>query len=286
MIYSKSILFVSVLILCCFLQGCDDANTAGKNGKYKSSERYNFAEPTIINLPVELDEISGIAYYPKDTSVFAITDEIGYLYKIPIMNPKNTQGWMFAKSKDFEDIVLKDSTFYVLVSDGDIMKLLFKGENIETQTYRFSKTSGKKTNEFEAMYSDTSGVVIMCKKCEEEPKDKIASFLLSEPDSSYKLKIPIDVSSLAGRVEKLKDVKPAAAAINPATGELYVISSVSKHLMVINKSGEITELYELNPKKYKQPEGMAFTPAGDLIISNEVFLEGHATLLIIKNKLK
>ncbi len=286
MIYSKRLFFTSVLALFIVLQGCDDAKNSPSNGKYKNSERYDLSNPTIIDLPVELDEISGIAYYPKDTSVFAITDEIGYLYKVPIMNPKNTQRWLFSKPKDFEDVILKDSTFYVMISNGDIMKLSFKGDSIETETYVFSETSGKKTNEFEAMYADSSGMVIMCKDCEEDTKDKISSFRLNVVDSSYLLKDPLDVSSLEGKVDKLKDLKPAAAAINPVTGELYVISSVSKHLLVLNTAGAITEIYELNPKIYKQPEGIAFTPAGDLIISNEVFLEGHATLLILKNKLK
>jgi len=36
----------------------------------------------IVKLPDDLAEISGIIYYPKDTSVFAIKDEDGILYKI------------------------------------------------------------------------------------------------------------------------------------------------------------------------------------------------------------
>ncbi len=268
------------------MQGCDDAKNSTDSGHYKDSERFALSNPTIINLPVDLDEISGIAYYPKDTSVFAIVDEIGYLYKIPIMNPKSTQRWLFSKPKDFEDIILKDSTFYVLIANGDIMKLTFDADSIETQTYVYSETSGKKDNEFEGMYVDSAGLMIICKNCKDDSGGNISRFLLSESDSSFTAKEPLQVASLEGKVEKVKDIKPAAAAINPVTGELYVISSVSKHLMVINRAGEITEIYELNPKIYKQPEGMAFTPAGDLIISNEVFLEGHATLLILKNKLK
>ena len=82
------------------------------------------------------------------------------------------------------------------------------------------------------------------------------------------------------------ELKASAVAVNPITNELYIISSVNKVLLITDKSGKLKKLYTLNPKIYKQPEGIAFTPAGDLIISNEVFLENHATLLILKNKLK
>lgn len=286
MIYTKNPFFTSALALLLLLLGCDDAKNSPSNGNYKSSERYDIANPTIINLPVELDEISGIAYYPKDTSVFAVVDEIGYLYKIPIMNPKATQRWLFSKPKDFEDIILKDSAFYVMVSDGDIIKLEFNADSIGTSKFGFTESSSKKVNEFEGMYDDSTGFVLICKDCEADSGGKISRFKLNVADSNFSEYEALDVSSLDGKVEKLKDIKPAAAAINPVTGELYVISSVSKHLLVINKAGEITEVYELNPKIYKQPEGMAFTPAGDLIISNEVFLEGTGTLLILKNKLK
>ena len=48
--------------------------------------------------------------------------------------------------------------------------------------------------------------------------------------------------------------------------------------------GKIKASYKLDPKIYKQPEGITFTPNGDLIISNEFGETGTATLLLMKNK--
>src|SRR6476661_1927577 len=90
--------------------GCD----TGKKEKFPDTDMYNLSSPKVIDLPEELDEISGIAYYPKDTSVFAIIDEDGILYKIPLKNPHAVREWKFDKKRDFEELVLIDSVFYAL----------------------------------------------------------------------------------------------------------------------------------------------------------------------------
>lgn len=284
MFIPNSFLFTGILLSIFFTQcSCDHANGA-KSDQYKGSARYDIATPKILNLPVELDEISGLAYYAKDTSVFAIIDEDGVLYKIPIMNIDKTRKWVFDKSRDFEDLVLIDSTFYIMVSNGDIVKLHFEGDHIITDKSDFG--TGKKKNEFEAMYVDRGKLIIICKDCSDDKKS-ITSFHYDMVNKTYEDAGALDLTQLNGKTEKkLKDIKPSAAAINPVTDELYILSSVSKQLLVVNRENKITEVYDLNPKIYKQPEGIAFTPQGDLIISNEVFLEGTATLLILKNKLK
>jgi uncharacterized protein YjiK len=273
----------TILSACVLLVSCDDKKNAKEN--FENSPRYDLSSPKIVHLPIELDEISGIAYYPKDTSVFAVIDEDGLLYKIPIKDPSQTRKWVFDKARDYEDLLLRDSTFYALVSNGDIVSIHFQGDSITTEKATFSEESGKKTNEFEGMYLDSNRIIIMCKECEEDKKSKISFFQFN--DTSYSPYFSIDASAIAAKMKKNKvELKASAAAINPVTNELYIISSVNKVLLVADRAGNIKELYTLNPKIYKQPEGMAFTPEGDLIISNEVFLENHATLLLLKNKLK
>lgn len=265
------------------IAGCDTKKSPKET--YQNSNRYDLANPKIINLPIELDEISGIAYYAKDTSVFAVIDEDGLLYKIPIMDPSKTRKWVFDKSRDYEDLLLRDSIFYALVSNGDIVSIQFKGDSIVTEKATFSEESGKKTNEFEGMYLDSNRIIIMCKECEDDKKSKISFFYFD--GSTYQPYFTLDAAQIAEKMEKNKiELKASAVAVNPITNELYIISAVSKVLLVVDKSGVVKEHYTLNPKIYKQPEGMTFTPEGHLIISNEVFLENHATLLLLKNKLK
>src|SRR5258706_124101 len=124
-----------LLILLVFLQklhfysGCrsGDKNANEETNDWKtnspSSREYDLDHPTIINLPHQLDEISGLSFYPKDTSLFSIVDEDGILYKIYLNRKYAVESWRFDKKRDFEDVVLRDSTFYVLVSNGDIEQL-------------------------------------------------------------------------------------------------------------------------------------------------------------------
>ena len=52
--------------------------------------------------------------------------------------------------------------------------------------------------------------------------------------------------------------------------------------MVADKNGVPEKVYRINPKLYKQPEGLTFTPEGHLIISNESADIGAANILIFK----
>lgn len=287
--FSKSVTALTGFIL--LLAGCDGIGNGGQvKSNFPNTDMYDLHSPVVVNLPADLDEISGIAYYAKDTSVFAIVDEIGILYKIPIMRPNEILQWPFDDSGDFEDIVLKDSSFYVLISNGDVMKLDFQGDKMIAKKLNLS-AEGKKVNEFETMYlaSDSSTIVIMCKDCKEDKKEKVSEYSFNSDDDSAGLALfrEILVAPIArGMGETKLNLKASAAAVNPVTGELYVLASVNKALIILDSAANFKKAYKLDPKLYKQPEGIAFTPAGDLIITNEVFLEGYANLLIMKNKKK
>jgi hypothetical protein len=40
-------------------------------------------------------------------------------------------------------------------------------------------------------------------------------------------------------------------------------------LLILDKAGSIKELYQLDQNEFSQPEGISFSPTGDLFISNE-----------------
>ena len=86
--------------------------------------------------------------------------------------------------------------------------------------------------------------------------------------------------------DKKLHFKPSAAAINPVINELYILASVNNLLVTADRKGNVKEVYNLDPKIFKQPEGITFTPTGDLLISNEAALTGAANILIYKRKKK
>ncbi len=114
---------------------------------------YDLRHPEVIKLNRDLIEISGINYYPKDSTVFAIIDEDGVFSKIYIHRNAQVVNWKFDKKKDYEDVLLIDSTFYILISNGDIEKLNFKNDSTVTDVIKYPG-SDKKIHEIESLYYD------------------------------------------------------------------------------------------------------------------------------------
>ena len=277
---------ISLRILVLFPMFCSCQNVKNKS-VFLNSDMYDLANPKVLKLAPELDEISGLAYYSKDTSVFAIIDEDGILYKIPLNHPDQFREWTFDKKRDYEDVVLRDSVFYVLVSNGDIVTIHFNGDKPTAFKTEFPGAS-KKINEFEALYNDAGKIIIVCKSCEADEAGIASSYLYNPLDSvnvysNYK---QFDLLSVLDEKErKGKHAKISAAAIHPVTGELYLLSSIHHLLVIADKNGRVRKSFKLDPSLYNQAEGIAFTPTGDLVISNEKGATANATLLLMKNKL-
>lgn len=273
------LIFISTLLLA----GCKGPDVK----QFPSPEQYDLTQPYKISLPEHLKEISGIEYYQKDTSLFAIVDEDGWLYKLYLKRNNLIQRWKFGKNHDYEDLQLIDSNFYVLSSSGDITRIQFfrSGDSLHIDNFKFP---GSGSNEFESLYYDkpTKLLCLLCKDCEDDKKGAVSTWGFDPVTGLYAL-LPrkLDVTAIAKLFgeDKIK-FKASATAVHPITHELYILSSVNKALVIADTSGKVKSVYPLDPSLYKQPEGIAFTPRGDLLISNEVNLGEFATLLILKNK--
>jgi uncharacterized protein YjiK len=270
--------FISILI----------AASVSCNSKinFASPPGYDLNNPVTIYLSSALNEISGIIYYPKDTGIFAISDAAGSLYKFFPGRDIPVQKWKFGNNHDYEDLQRIDSTFYILSSSGDIVSIKFS-KQAPMQVNNF-KMHDKEKNEFETLYFDSAlhKLILVCKDCKEDKKNTVSTraFDISTntyADGPYK----IDVKN----IDKLMNIKtmkfkPSAAAINPLTNELFILSSVNKMLVIADRNGNVKQVCALRPSIYKQPEGIAFTPSGNLLISNESAKEGSANILVIKYK--
>src|SRR2546422_1047260 len=116
-------LFAAIVLFC--LSGCAPKG----NTIVGHPLGYDLQHPRIMYLPTALNEISGIIYYPKDSTLFAIEDEAGFLYKIYPHHHRTILRWKFGTHGDYEDVAMKDSVFYVLRSDGNIFGVVVRGEN-------------------------------------------------------------------------------------------------------------------------------------------------------------
>ena len=271
------------MVLVVSIAGC----TQERYRTEESPKGYNLNQPSVLKLPPALDEISGIVYYPKDKSVLAINDEVGWLYKIYLKEDPDIQKWKYSNGADFEDLVLVDSTFYVLESNGNIIKFKFiRPDSVNAQEFVLP-APGK--NEFEILYHNPyeKNLILLCKDCEIDNKNSLTAFSFDLDSLAYSTEpaFVMDIRKIEDLLdEKRLRFKPSAAAIHPLTKELYIISSINKVLVIADLKGIPKKVFKINPKLYKQPEGMTFTSRGDLIISNESAEIGAANILFFKYK--
>lgn len=240
-----------------------------RNRQYESPPYYNFNVPYIIKLPGELEEISGISYYAKDNSLFAESDEKGCLYKIFLNKPGDIRKWKFSHKDDYEDVVLHDSIFYILNSNGDIITIRFINDSFTMQRYNFPE---KGSFEFESLYYDDKlqKLVLLCKDCDIDKKISVSTYTFDPRQLIFGQGFTIDTRKILDDESPISTpFKPSAASINPVTNELYMLSSINKMLVVASRSGEIKRIYHLNPSLFGHPEGITFNSAGGLFISNE-----------------
>ncbi len=281
--------FIYILFVFVFLHsniGCANENS----GNQILSKEYDLNKPKELLLNDQLLEISGICFYPKDSSVFAISDEKGYLYKIHLTKNFLIEKWKFDKTHDFEDVYFLDSTFYVLESNGNIHTINFseKGDTIYTRKNVFP-SNGKTKNEFESLYYDKQrkAFILICKYCAGDKKVSLSAWGYDPLTGIYTPSVfTINVDAIAKKTGKDKiKFKPSAAAINPITQDLWILSAVNHLLVITDANGIFKDAFYLNPGQFTQPEGISFTPWGDLLISNEAGNKYNmATLFIFKRK--
>ena len=245
-------------------------------------------------LPVELNEISGLQYYMED-QLICVQDESAKIYVLNMDNGRITDKFDFGKSGDYEDIALVGETVYVLRSDGRIFEVKnFNKKSIKTKEHN-TPLSGK--NDAEGLTYDKSinSLLIACKGSPSIDKDKpykgykaTYQYDLDEMKLKKKPFLLIDVEksdayqntdllrklNLKGE-KKLKlplriaGFQPSAIGIHPLHDEIYIISGVSKMLLILNRQGEVMDIQELSLRVFIQPEGICFSPSGDMFISSE-----------------
>lgn len=278
---NRFIIFSFCLISLAFVH-CNQENT-----HFTSPPEYDLLKPRQFKLPTELDEISGVAFYAKDSSIFAINDEKGWLYKIKLGVNQDINTWKFAKGADFEDIVMVDSTFYVLQSHGSIFKVNFDTSGKILPPKLFPFTFGVE-NEFEILYYDDvkKKLVLICKDCDADKKSALTTYSFDPATEQFEQgSFTIRVDSIAQMMGMKKfRFKPSAASINPVDSNLYIISAINRLLVITDRDGKLKKAYRISHSIFKQPEGITFTPWGSMIISNEFADVGVADILIFSRR--
>lgn len=250
---------------------------------------YQFDAPDeVLMLEDELEEISGLSLSPDGECLIAVQDEDGIVYYLDKENGAVRRKVEFWKDGDYEGIEAVGDDIYVVKSTGTLYWIQALNSD-EPKTEKFNEQLNK-DNDVEGLGYDQEQhrLLLACKAHPDGQKEArgIYAFdvttrqLLIEPvylltlDAVHRY---LDQDPAITRLEKVKDFfdedeldfSPSAMAVHPINGDLYLLSSKGKMIVVMDRQNEIVYIQKLQKEEHPQPEGMCFDERGNLYISNE-----------------
>lgn len=236
--------------------------------------KYDLSKPVDrYKLPKYLEEISGLSYYGNG-KIACVQDEKANIYVLSLEKEEIIDKQDFGEDADYEDVVIVKKTAYVLKNNGTIYRVKdFRKKDRKVKKY---PTELKEKNDAEGMAYDsqTNALLIACKGSPSIGKENsyeghraIYKFDLEKKKLVTTPHFLIDLTKLDSFSET--SFKPSGIAIHPLDGEIYIIASVGKLLIILNRDGKIKNIQELDPEIFLQPEGICFSPEGHLFISSE-----------------
>ncbi len=226
---------------------------------------YDFEKPSEqYDLPKKLKEISGLSYY-KNNQLACVNDEEGKVFIYDLTKKEVAEKIPFGKDGDYEGIEVVGNEVFILKSNGKINS--FKvGEAYE----RTIDCTDPDVIEYEGLgYDPKSKRLLLAAK--ERVKDKDDKKMIYAYDFDRKVlfkNIAIPQEQITDKANG-KDFRPSGIAVNPLTGQVFILASDGKKLLVLSEDGKKEALISLDPNIFKQPEGICFSPEGTLYISSE-----------------
>lgn len=240
---------------------------------------YDLAQPyRQWTLPEQLAEVSGIAAVDKN-HVLVIEDLHPVLYlcrldKELVIEQKITFAQTHKDKFDIEDVTIHNDTVYALWSHGKIFRITHWRQNPQVEEY--TTPLNKENNPEGLCYDSVTGkLLIACKETPGADQEKksaraIYSFNLQTNKMDAQPLLLIRKKELERKGAEEMGFYPSAVAIQPGTGNIVVLSSrETKALAVLDRRGNVLLVTMLDPQRFLQPEGVAFTPDGTLYISSE-----------------
>lgn len=278
-----SLLFCSALpaIVFCFCNSNRSATNPSPSAEWvNDSLPYNLQAPSLVLSlkDPELKEISGLSPTENPGVYLAIADERGAVFFVDLQQDGAvTRRVLFREKGDFEGVEMVGNAIWAAKSNGDMFEISAWEDGSAPSVAEY-KTPLKKHNDIEGLaYDHTRNALLLA--CKENPDSlyprQIFAFNLKsktlDPTAVYTIN-PEEVNRLVpyGEVEKHDYFSPSGLAVHPVTGDIYLISTALKRLVVLDyKTGKIKFARRLDKKILPQPEGISFDQQGNLLLSSE-----------------
>ncbi|WP_133054702.1 SdiA-regulated domain-containing protein [Niastella populi] len=252
-------------------------------------------------LPGVLKEISANVFSDND-HMACIQDNDGIIFIYNLQSRRIDGKIPFAGNGDYEGLAKVQNSWYVLRSDGFLFEVQEQsGAKPIVTTYDLPLTV---ENETEALCYDSANnrllVGVKEKDLTEKDKKGVYGFDLKtkkmSTDAVFYLESPKKENDKDGKKDrddddkgkekkKKKDrsgIKPSGIAIEPGTGDLYILDGPSSRLITADSKGRIKSNVQLDKHTFPQPEGLCFSPGGDLYISSEGGKNGQGVIVKFK----
>ena len=301
--YSIGFIFLSTTFL---ISACQDSqhSTAGSEEKTELEVlpavpappfAYNLNQPDKkTKLPSSLKEVSGLSYI-EGGQIAMVQDEVASIFIFDIDLDSVVTSHRFGFQGDFEGIEIQGNKAYVIRSDGMLYEVNNYTEE-EPATEKYQTPLSPATNPEGLGYLAKEGVFIIAGKEEyldmekDEKIDHLRAFYSYDPQTHQLETTPlftVDLNDIKPFIsqyartenekewvsefdpEKAASFKPSGIAQHPLTGEIFITASAGKLLVVLDSTFQFSQAHYLDRDIFKQPEGICFSPSGDLYISNE-----------------
>lgn len=253
-----------------------------KAEQLQSPPGYDFAAMEKSDLDDKLREVSGIAWDHIKNEFAVVKDERGRVYFLDKETKAIREQLDFSDKGDYEDIVYVKSVPYLLRSDGFLFRCNMDSTGAVSGTEMGHLALEGKVD-FESIYYDSTrnSLIIICKNCEMDEKKKVSAFAFNLESNSFSstpvYRIDVDTVKKLAPKESSR-FQPSGAAFHPIQKKVYILSSASNQLVVIDPDGNVEKVYVLAANYFPQPEGITIKNNGDMYITNEG-KTGKASLL-------
>ncbi|MFN0013957.1 MAG: SdiA-regulated domain-containing protein [Saprospiraceae bacterium] len=254
-------------------------SSAGACTAVADSVPYRLAEPSLVINFVDtaLYEVSGLGP-TNETGVFcAISDERGeVLFMDGAAGGAILRRVSFREKGDFEGVELVGKCLYAVRSNGEVSEIArWNKDKPRVSTF---KTFLTKDDDVEGLGYDLKrhALLLACKGNPENDDvrhvyafDLKSNSLTESPAFTIN---PREVNELVpyNDDDKRNFFSPSGVAVHPISGDVYVVSTALKRLVVLDYlTGKIRYAARLYKKILPQPEGIAFDAEGNLFLSSE-----------------
>jgi uncharacterized protein YjiK len=225
-------------------------------------------------LPRELDEISGLAI-DANGRLFAHGDERAIIYQLDPATHQVVKRFAFGRPAvhgDFEGIAFAGDRLVLTTSDG-LLYLGREGRDGEAVPYTVQVTGVGRLCEVEGLaYEPGDRLLLMACKVPRTRslRDRVAvlGWSLERRELAPAPRLFVPLARVTRRLGG-STFHPSDFYRDARTGHAFLVAARERAIAELTPAGEVVQVSRLRHALHRQPEGLAFTADGALLVADE-----------------